>query len=421
MSGAQPPFDVLHLWWLGRADAPVPVGTLRWVRALRGVSLEYLPDWLARGVPLSEDLPLTAGEILPTIKDTAVGAVDDARPDRWGERLIAHLDRPARLSIMEYLYFAGDDRFGALGVSTSAVRYEPRAATLLPRLAEVGEVMTIVRRIEAGEPLAERERRLIAPGRTMGGARPKALVEIDGEQWLLKFSEAGEDVDAPLIEHATMTLARQAGIRSAETRAIRLPRGHAVAVRRFDRHGANRVHALSAHVALRAAGMELGYPQLALLLRRRGDADPAVRAEGRRELFRRMVFNILIDNTDDHEKNHVLLADDANTCRLSPAFDMLPAGTALTTQAMIVGRDGTDATIDNALSECASFGLRTDEAVGEARKVAEAVDGWKTHFRDCGVTAADINRLATWVDGPHLGAQRAATLAMTVPRGRRAM
>ena len=116
-------FNVLHLWFLANPAVPRHVGQLRLVEAGKGVSLQYAVPWLSDGFPLSEDLPLTDSEHLPRWKGMAAGAVDDARPDRWGERVIQALDRPARLSLMEYLYHAGDDRFGALGVSTSAEKY----------------------------------------------------------------------------------------------------------------------------------------------------------------------------------------------------------------------------------------------------------------------------------------------------------
>jgi serine/threonine-protein kinase HipA len=122
MSAAALP-DALFLWWLADPAQPRLVGTLRGVRRQPrqpgGVSLEYSPAWLADGIALSEDLPLKPGEFLPPDQDGAAGAVDDARPGRWGERVIRLIDRPTRLSTLDYLYFAGDDRFGALGVSTS--------------------------------------------------------------------------------------------------------------------------------------------------------------------------------------------------------------------------------------------------------------------------------------------------------------
>lgn len=400
------PKDVLHLWLVSEPSDPITVGELNLLRAgARGVSLRYSPSWIARGFSLSEDLPLVDQEFLPAEKDTAAGAVDDARPDRWGERVIRFLDKPPRLSLLEYLWFAGDERFGALGVSTSADAYEPRRLGPLPRLEDTGAIRELVRKVLENEPVPADQRRLIDPGATMGGAKPKALLEVDGTQWVVKFG-AGEDVDAPLVEHASMTLASVAGIRAAETRAIRVTDGHAVAIRRFDRAGHRRHHALSAHVALRAAGVPMGYPELAELLRRRGTVERDVSERQRRELFRRMVFNILIDNTDDHEKNHALLVTDRQTYELSPAFDVLPSGQALGYQQMRVGENEADSTIENALSMCRSFGLTKDAAAKEARKVSRAVDGWKDHFEKAGVTRADLASLEAQIDRRFLLDQR---------------
>jgi serine/threonine-protein kinase HipA len=403
---AYQPRDQLYLWWLAQPAAPIVIGELAMVRTLRGVSLSYSDAWIEQGFALSEDLPLLPShEFLPRDKDTAAGAVDDARPDRWGERVIRFLDKPPRLSLLEYLYFAGDDRFGALGVSTSAARYEPRRLGPLPTLADADAIAELVRKVLANEPIAAELQRLITPGVTLGGAHPKALVRIDGEQWVIKFAD-GEPTDTPLIEHASMTLAARAGIRVAATRPIRLAHGHAVAIQRFDRQGERRCHALSANVALKAASEALGYPELAQLLRRRGVAEAGRNVAQMRELFRRMVFNILIDNTDDHEKNHVLLVTDTAQYELSPAFDVLPSGQALGYQQLRVGLSEADSTLDNALSMCSQFSLKPAEARREIAAVAAIIDDWQTHFSGGGVTSGDIALLAEQIDRPFLREQR---------------
>ncbi len=399
------PTDQLHLWFLSQPSRPVLVGELNLVRNPRGVSLKYDPSWLEQGFALSEDLPLISQEFLPLEKDRAAGAVDDARPDQWGERVIRFIDRPPRLTLLDFLYFAGHERFGALGVSTSRTAYVPRTLGPLPVLGDVPRLEELVQKVLHGEPVAERDRRLIAPGVTMGGAKPKALLELDHRQWVVKFSD-GDAVDSPLVEHASMTLAKEAGIRVATTRPIRLPGGHAVAIERFDRSGDRRVHALSADVALRAAGEELGYPELCQLLRRRGSSDEATKVAQMRELFRRMVFNIFLDNTDDHEKNHVLLVNDAQQYELSPAFDVLPSGQALGSQQLRVGQHGSESTLENALSESALFALSKDQAVGEIRRVVAVVARWRPHFRSHGVSRADLELLAEQLDRPFLLDQR---------------
>ena len=385
----------------------MPIGELRLVRANRGVSLTYDEQWLERGFPLSEDLPLIAQDFLSAEKDSAAGAVDDARPDRWGERVIRFIDKPSRLSLLEYLYFAGDDGFGGLGVWTSGDEYLPRRLGPLPSLTDVRHIHELVRKVLENEPIPKAEHRLLSPGVTMGGARPKALVDIDGEPWMVKFS-VGDPVDSPLVEHASMTLARKAGIRTAQTREIRLTHGHAVAIRRFDRRRGQRIHCLTAHVALRAAGERFGYPELAQLLRRRAATEGDHHVAQMHELFRRMVFNILLDNTDDHEKNHALLVNDGQQYELSPAYDVLPSGQALGFQQMRVGEAEADSTLENALSMSSLFQLRAAEATREVRKVVRAVDRWKDHFRSCGVTDADVATLARQIDRPFLKEQREA-------------
>ncbi len=429
------PVNTLHLWFLGQPQQPVPVGTLNLVHTgTRGVSLRYAPTWLQTGFALSEDLPLLDIEHLPKEKDAAAGAVDDARPDRWGERVIRLIERPPRLSLLEMLYFAGDERFGAMGVSTSAepkppprsaalrvaapqgaksawggparISYAPHGHGPLPRLADVEQVHALVRMVQAGQSVPEAQRRLIAPGASMGGAHPKALVDIDGAQWVLKFSEDAGSSE-PLLEHAAMTLAAHAGITVAPTRPVPLQRGAAVAIQRFDRlPDGTRLHALSAHVALRAAGVEMSYPELAQVLRRRGSTTGDHNRHQMRELFRRLVFNILIDNTDDHEKNHVLLVNSTQHYTLAPAFDVLPTGQALGYQSMVVGKQGAESSIANALSLCSAYGLSAKEATAEVRTVATVVNGWRAHFRACAVPEVLIEQYADQIDRPFLLKQR---------------
>jgi serine/threonine-protein kinase HipA len=119
-----------------------------------------------------------------------------------------------------------------------------------------------------------------------------------------------------------------------------------------------------------------------------------------RELFRRMVFNILIDNTDDHEKNHALLMTDSQQYELSPAYDVLPSGQGLGFQQFRVGEQEADSTLTNALSMSQQFGLDRDEAAKEAGVVARVVDRWQQHFKECAVTRGDIALCAEQIDRP---------------------
>lgn len=255
----------------------------------------------------------------------------------------------------------------------------------------------------ANEAVPELQRRLVRPGASLGGARPKSLLQMDGTQWLVKFSDEDE-IDTPLVEHAAMELARECGIDAAPTRALKLASGHAVAIHRFDRKDGVRIHAMSAHVALRAAGEELGYPEFAQLLRRLAPANRI--AELQEQLFRRMAFNILIDNTDDHEKNHALLRQQDGMYLLAPAFDVLPTAQGLGYQMLKVGDKGNESSLANAMSSCAGFGLRTERARHVIEEVCTCVGRWKERFAATGVSARDIDFLARFIDRTWLREQR---------------
>ena len=149
-----------------------------------------------------------------------------------------------------------------------------------------------------------------------------------------------------------------------------------------------------------------GYPELAQLLRRRGVTAGDRYVADMHELFRRMVFNILIDNTDDHEKNHALLVTDAQQYELAPAYDVLPTGQALGFQQMRVGELEADSTVTNALSMAQLFELSEQQAVAQVRRVARVVAGWRQHFASCGVAQRDLALLAEQIDRPFLADQR---------------
>ena len=404
------PQDRLYVWAMLNPAAPTLVGEVSLSRLVTDcATFTYTPDWW--NFPLSEDLPLIPGQMFSAgQRDTAPGAIDDARPDRWGERIIRHIDRPARLSILEMLLFAGDDRFGALGISFSATQYIPRYLGPYPQLADIARLASTIEDVQTQAPISAEIQRLIQPGVTLGGARPKTLLQTDAGSCVIKFSELDDPVDTPLIEHASMTLAAQAGLCVAKTGVLPLPLRHgkvrhALTIERFDRVGPYRVHCLSAKTALRAAGLHESYGALATILLRLGHPDRQVAQ--REELFQRMVFNILMDNTDDHERNHSLslnLAD--GYYDLTPAYDVVPSLQNLGQQSLIVGSLGAASSLDNALSEINEFGIQRPRAIALVQQVAAAVDQWAGHFRQMGICAADMEQLAHSIDRDALRLQR---------------
>ena len=422
------PQDQLYVWALLNPAAPTLVGEVGLSPLVADCAqFRYAPSWWQ--LALSEDLPILQGQTFSTgQKNTAPGALDDARPDRWGERIIRHILRPARLSILEMLLFAGADRFGALGISTSAQHYQPMAFAPYPQLRDAAQIAAAVDSLQSQQPLSADMQRLIQPGASLGGARPKALLQIpdktagahgangaQGQTCIIKFGELGDPVDTPLIEHASMTLAAKAGMHMAATAVLPLPprygqARHAITIARFDRAGAYRLHCLSAHSALRAAGLPYGYSQLASVLLRLGHPDR--QNAMREELFKRMVFNILIDNTDDHERNHSLCLNLADGYYdLSPAYDVLPSLQNLGYQAMLVGDMGAQSSLENALGQIKEYGIKMPRAIALVQQVARVVDGWAQHFRALGVAAADMEQLAASIDRPALRQQRLAFLS----------
>ena len=186
------PQDQLYLWALVNPAQPTLVGELRLSQLVADcATFRYGEGWWH--FPLSEDLPLLAGqEFTAGERSSAPGAIDDARPDRWGERIIRQVDRPARLSILEMLLFAGDDRFGALGVSVSADRYVPRALGPYPQVRDLAQLSAAMEDLQTQAPVTAEMQRLIQPGVTLGGARPKALLQTDAASssvsWTMRWT-----------------------------------------------------------------------------------------------------------------------------------------------------------------------------------------------------------------------------------------
>ncbi len=382
------------------------------------VGLQYAQSWRAQGFALSDDMPPDVQIFTPQHRNArlpaAPGALDDARPDRWGEKVIRYLYKPGA-AVYDNLYFAGDERFGAIGIGASNSAYAPFRERALPRLEDANDLNAAVQIIESGEgELQAQQRALIGAGGSLGGAKPKAAIAIDGEEWVLKFFN-GEPFDLPLVEHATMTLARKAGLHVAQTMPIKLAAEHALAVKRFDRHSNGmRVHCVSACTLLRSEtppGMEpeFGYPHLARALRRA--ADPQSLDAQLRELFRRMVFNILVAKTDDHEKNHALLCHISGRTmklELSPGYDIVPTGSGALAHQFMISETSREPSLAEAMTGAESFNLSPVDAANEVANIIAVVNEWQAHFQAAGVTPSDIAEVAALMDAPDLLEQRRA-------------
>jgi len=335
---------VAFVWvWLPGAVEPVVAGRLDPVGPV--VTFTYGQSYLEREnvIPLYlPELPLERGPISPPVGEIP-GCIADATPDAWGQRVILHRltgradAETTELGPLTYLLQSGSDRIGALDFQVSPREYVPRAMDHagLDDLAEAAE------RVEQGLPLPPELDQALLHGSSVGGARPKVLID-DGESKLIaKFSSTTDTYPVVKGEFVAMELARRCGIEAAPVRLTTAHGRDALLVERFDRPGGGRRRALVSALTmlgLDEAGARYGsYADLADLVRARF-TEPA---KTLRELFSRIVFNILCSNNDDHPRNHAAFWD-GETLTLTPAYDICPqprsGGEAA--QIMAIGRDG---------------------------------------------------------------------------------
>jgi serine/threonine-protein kinase HipA len=238
-------------------------------------------------------------------------------------------------------------------------------------------------------------RLLLAPGSSLGGARPKAAVrERGGQLAIAKFPHKDDYTDVELWEALSLQLARNAGVDVPESRIENVVGKNVLVVRRFDRAGAARISFLSAMSMLGAKDNEPhSYLEIADAIRRYGaqpDADL-------KELWKRIVFTVLISNTDDHLRNHGFLYAGPRGWRLSPAFDLNPVPTDIKERVLhtSIGVDDPTASLELAMEVAEYFGLSSDEATRVAGVVGAAVSRWRSEAGALGLNKAAIDRMAS--------------------------
>lgn len=370
----------------------------------------YNPAYLSRSdaVPLDPfELPLRQGRFETVKLNGIFGALRDASPDAWGRRIIERtLDR-FDLSEVDYLLNSPEDRVGALSFGRGKT-YPPPAARF-NKVLELDKLLEFARAVEEDEvELPAQVQELIQPGTSLGGARPKNVVEDDEGLWIAKFPEKNDRWNNARVESAMLNLARECGLRTSDARVVSVAGGDVLLVRRFDRvkvKGGYHRHRFVSALTILDAGENLGdrarwsYLLLADELRRRSHRV----AEDLRELFCRVVFNSLIANTDDHPRNHGLIAP-GRDFELAPAYDLTPNPmTSLERRdlALIAGRFNRYANRENLLSECARFRLTTEEANGLVDRVKSTVSTrWHPVMRAMGVTVSECKLLARAFDYP---------------------
>jgi len=361
---------------------------------------KYAREWLdhRRAFPLDPELlPLEEHEFESQPGWEVFSVLRDAGPDYWGRKLIERRLNRFGSTELEFLLATGDQRVGALAFATARI---PPGTKSPPPVARLKDLMEAAARVERDEPVAPDVLDLLGPATgTLGGMRPKATVEHEGKLWIAKFAARDDRYAITRWEYATLELAAHCGLNVPERRLRIVGRRPVLLAARFDRRLRDgilgRAHYLSGLTMLGLHERDYGrgsYAALAQWLRRHSVAP----REDCRELFRRMVFNVLIGNTDDHLRNHAVI-DFRDGFRLSPVFDILPwpSTGAQRMQAIGVGTQGRIATIDNLRSEAGLFGLEADDAKAEVSRLQTIVRGqWKPACEDAGIPKRELRAIA---------------------------
>jgi serine/threonine-protein kinase HipA len=369
------PATEAYVWvWLPGAAEPVVAGRLKPAGDL--VNFNYGQSYLERkdAIPLYlPELPLRPGLIAPRDGMTLAGCIDDAMPDAWGQRVVMHRllgagaasADPAVLDRLTYMLESGSDRIGALDFQASATTYVARDedATSLEGLQEAAEA------VDEGRPLPPSLDRALLHGSSVGGARPKALLVDDGRRLIAKFSSSTDTYAVVKGEFAAMELAARAGLDVAKVELAEVLGKDVLMVERFDRDRSGGIERRrSVVLALTMLGLDemqgryASYADLALIVRERFTEPRATL----RQLFARIVFNILVGNTDDHARNHAAFWD-GEALALTPAYDICPqprsGGEAL--QAMMISPSGDRMSQLSGCLEAAATYLLNEAEAGE--------------------------------------------------------
>ena len=361
--------------WLPDETEPIVAGQLE---AENGnILFNYGKSYLERVndskpvMPIYEpELPLQAGALPLPAGLTMPGCIRDAAPDAWGRRVIINKKRglkgagtdTAELDELTYLLESGSDRIGALDFQYSPTEYIPRVANNV----SMKELIESAGRVEKGIPLTPELDQALLQGSSIGGARPKALIQEQGKKYVAKFSSSADLYSVVKAEFIAMRLALLAGLDVAPVKLVRAANKDVLLIERFDRIVQGSDWSRKAMVsALTLFGLDdmmaryASYETLAEIIRHRF-TDPK---DSLKELFARLVFNILCGNTDDHARNHAAFWD-GNTLTLTPAYDICPQGRTgnEASQAMLIYGNNNLSQLKTCLNAAHNFLLSENDA-----------------------------------------------------------
>lgn len=386
---------------------------------------EYDKTWLENPLHFSLEpaLELTQGSFHTQGNQPLFGAIGDSAPDRWGRTLMKRAEdmrareekRTAR-SFSEGDFLLGVNDRARMGALRFSLPQNPETyladdtADLIPPLIDLPKLLNASENF-LNHPATQAEKNLkllLTPGSSLGGARAKASVmDVNGDLYIAKFPQKNDMHNVILWEILTLELAKNAGLNVPEWRRKKINGKDILLLRRFDRNGAERIPFLSAMSMLGGEDMngEHNYLEIADALTQYGAASK----EDKRQLWRRIIFNILVSNTDDHLRNHAFLYNrNGSGWRLSPAYDMNPVPDSRFLSTAITDDGNNSASLDLALSVAEYFGLKQDEAKQIAGEVARAVSQWRNKAKSYGLSADDTAYMKSAFE--HQDADKARTL-----------
>ena len=394
----------VHIEWEGETHL---IGRLHTAERSGAVSFEYAAEWLGRAGAFAIDptsLPLRAG---PHHSAALFGAMQDCGPDRWGRMLIERAVRKHVLARKPYqdldYVLALDDasRIGALRFRADAAGpFLAAGGGKIPPLVQLAALLNAANAVHGETETAQDLRYLLGQGSPLGGARPKSAVALaDGQVAIAKFPKPDDVRDIAAGEILALTLAKKAGIQVPAHQLVNVRSEGISVITRFDRDGARRIPFLSAHSLLGLAPGEPGaYTLLADGIRQFGHDT----AGDLRELWRRLVFSLLVSNYDDHLRNHGFLMRGPGRWALSPAYDLNPVPEIDRTQSpeTPITEEQEEPAITVALAAAPRFGLKATAAKAILREVLAAVSDWRKTGRQLRLKAHTLDAYATAFDHP---------------------
>ena len=393
-------YNEAFVWiWLPEETSPVVAGKLKRDKDL--LLFNYGKSYLQRENAIAiydPELPLLSGNI-PLMQGLKMpGAIRDGSPDAWGRRVIINrkLGQSGKqvdtdcLNELTYLLESGSDRIGALDFQRSPTEYEPR----ITANATLEELLHCAERVEQGLPVPAELDLALHHGTSIGGARPKALIEDDHKKYIAKFSSSSDIYAVVKSEYIAMRLAKLAGLDVADVQLKTAAGKDVLLVERFDRHhitnGWTRkpmVSALTLFGLNEMFARYASYETLADLIRLRFTDAPKTL----RELFSRLVFNILCGNTDDHARNHAAFWD-GRMLSLTPAYDICPQGRSGNTasQAMLIAGGQRQSQLACCTEAAAIFMLSRTEASIIIKQLQESIESnWLRVCDEAGLQTID--------------------------------